>query len=401
MEKNKDKFRVIFAGGGTGGHLYPAIAMYESLKEACGDVEVLFVGAKGGIESRLLPGLGLPFVLLPGRGLRGASLAAKLRAPFVYISGLAQGIKTIAAFSPDVVVGTGGYASVSIVVASIICRKPRVLQEQNSVAGLVNRRLARFADLVLLSYEESKTHLSGRAPVAVIGNPLRRTPPKDRDAGARFFGLDPKRPTVLIVGGSRGAHSLNVAASAAASQLLEDNEYQFIFLCGENDRQVLNERFESYPGRVIVRPYLDEMHHAYSVADLAVARAGASSVFELAAFAVPSIFVPYPYAADDHQRLNVEPLLRVGGAEVIADADLNGDDLAGRIVSLVGDPERRRSMSEKMRDWVKPDAGERAAVRIVEMVKKKRGKPIEDRGGSPAKGLEPPSGVIAYGRRSV
>lgn len=364
------KLRVMFAGGGTGGHLYPAIAMYESLKETCPDLDVLFVGARSGLESRLLSSLGLPLVLLPGRGVRGASLGRKLRLPFELVSGVFQGIHTILTFRPDVVVGTGGYASVAIVVASVLCQKPRVLQEQNSVPGLANRRLSRFANMILLSYEESKGFLTTDTPAEVIGNPLRKTPEKDRATGARFLGLDPNRPTALIVGGSRGAHSLNVAGSAAAEILIKESELQFIFLTGEGDFDTVADSFSECRDRVAVTAYLEEIHHAYSACDVAVARAGASSVFELAAFGVPTIFVPYPHAADDHQRLNVEPLRQAGGAVVIVDSDLSGERLAGEIKALIDAPDRRDDMERILADWVKMDAAERAAELILEVVKK-------------------------------
>jgi UDP-N-acetylglucosamine--N-acetylmuramyl-(pentapeptide) pyrophosphoryl-undecaprenol N-acetylglucosamine transferase len=368
------EIRVIFAGGGTGGHVYPALAMYESLVESLGPdcVNALFVGVKGGLEKRLLSESrwNVTLQLLPGRGLRGASLANKLLVPFDVARGATMGVRKIRDFRPDVVVGTGGYASVSMVVASILTATPRVLQEQNSVPGLVNRRLARFADLVLLSYEESTQRIAGGVETVVIGNPLRRTPAADRTAGAKFFGLDPERPTVLVIGGSRGAHSLNVAAIAATKSLLDETDTQFVVLTGERDFSEVASALGRGDRRLVVRPYVDEIHHAYSVADVALARAGASSVFELATFGVPTIFVPYPYAADDHQRLNVEPLRNLGAAVVIEDAELDGDRLSIEIRALLGDDSRRAKMSSAMKGWVREDAADEAAGRIIGLVKK-------------------------------
>jgi UDP-N-acetylglucosamine--N-acetylmuramyl-(pentapeptide) pyrophosphoryl-undecaprenol N-acetylglucosamine transferase len=376
--------RVIFAGGGTGGHVYPALAMYEGLRAECGEngVAALFVGAKGGLDKTLLSNRGVDYRLLPGRGLRGASLGGKLRAPLDVIAGVTRSLAIIREFRPDVVVGTGGYASVSMVLAAIVSGTPRILQEQNSVPGLVNRRLARFADLVLLSFEDSGSVLPAVTKTAVIGNPLRRTPDGDRTAGAAFLGLDPARPTVLVIGGSRGAHSLNEAAAAAAAELLGDSDTQFVLLTGENDYETVRRRVgEAWPGRVAVRAYLEEVHHAYRAADVAVARAGASSVFELAASGLPAIFVPYPYAADDHQRLNAEPLVRAGAAEIIPDPKLNGAVLAASLRRLLGDPVRRQAMGEAMLTWAGGDSARLAAGKILSLLEGKHARPEKSGGG--------------------
>ena len=385
MDVERANIKVIFAGGGTGGHLYPAVAMYEALSERLGKngVAAIFVGARGGLESRLLADSGVVLKLLPGRGVRGASLANKLKVPFDLVRGVATGIRTIRAFRPDVVVGTGGYASVSMVIAAILTGTPRVLQEQNSVPGLVNRRLARFADLVLLAFTESRSAIPGGADAAVIGNPLRRLPLPDRVAGARYFGLDPVRHTVLVFGGSRGAHSLNVAAVDAARNLAGEGGVQFVLLTGEGDHELVKEALEDANG-VAVRAYLEEVHHAYALADVAVARAGASSVFELALFAVPSILVPYPYAADDHQRLNADSVQKAGGAVVVEDEALTGQRLKDEIETLLNDDQRRAEMKAALARWAKADAALEAADRIVELVKK-NDEPDVERMASPAR----------------
>lgn len=375
MTSKGTNIRVIFAGGGTGGHVYPALAIREGLIDRLGSgcVESLFVGVRGGLESTLLSGQGVDLRMLPGRGVRGASLSNKLMVPFDLARGVTTGIRIIRNFQPDVVIGTGGYASVSMVVAAILTGTPRILQEQNSVPGLANRRLARFADLILLSYEESQSAIPAGLNASVIGNPLRRMPASDRETGARFFGLDPRRPTVLVIGGSRGARSLNVAAVDAARMLINESKVQFILLTGSRDYEAAVESIETSgiaADRVAVKAYTDDMHHAYAAVDVAVARAGASSVFELAAYGVPTIFVPYPYAADDHQRLNAEPLRSCGGAVVVADDELDGERLAGELRSLLGDESRRVRMSQAMDSWKKVGAASAAAGHVVGLVKK-------------------------------
>jgi UDP-N-acetylglucosamine--N-acetylmuramyl-(pentapeptide) pyrophosphoryl-undecaprenol N-acetylglucosamine transferase len=362
-----DTLRIMVAGGGTGGHVYPGIAIVEAIAATAG-VEALFVGAQGGVEQGIFERAALAHSLLPGYGLRRASLSRKLAAPFNIVAGVARASKLVRAFRPDVVLGTGGFASATVVMASVLARVPRVLQEQNSVPGLVNRRLARYADLVLLGYEESRAWLPASVATRVVGNPVRILPRTTRAEAARFFGLDASRPVVLVIGGSRGAHSLNMAGADASRA--RSNDVQFVLLTGRADRKEAEQRAGDAPG-VRVLEYLDEVQYAYSLADIAVARSGASSCFELALFGVPTIFVPYPYAADQHQQSNAAPLEKAGAALVIRDADLTGARLAQALTDLLGDETRRHAMSKAMRGWSKPDAAAKAAEAILEIAKKK------------------------------
>ena len=363
------RLRVIFAGGGTGGHVYPAIAMMQALEQTVG-VDSIFVGVRGGMEERILAGRAERLELLSGRGLRGASLATRLMAPARLVSAVVAGLRLLREFRPDVVVGTGGYASAAMVIAAVIARVPRILQEQNSVPGLVNRRLAPFAQRVLASFESSKPYLRAAREVLVTGNPLRALPEVSRADAAARLGILPDRPTVLVIGGSRGAHSLNLAGADAAAEMVPAREIQFLMLTGSGDADTIGSRFETLPG-VRVLPYLEEVELAYAVSDIAVARSGASSVFELAAAGVPTEFVPYPWAADDHQRLNAAELVALDACIVIDDAGFDGRRLADALGMLLDNPARRTAMSEAMRKWAPQDAAGCAAAAIVESVKKK------------------------------
>jgi UDP-N-acetylglucosamine--N-acetylmuramyl-(pentapeptide) pyrophosphoryl-undecaprenol N-acetylglucosamine transferase len=360
--------RVMIAGGGTGGHVYPGIAIYNALKRAAGDVQVLFVGAKAGVEARIFEDLDLPHVLLAGRGVRGTGALAKLVSPFLLLGGIVRGVKIVMKFHPDVVIGTGGYASVAVVAASVLTRQRRVLQEQNSVPGMANRVLSRFAHLVLLSFAESRRFFGRRVPCAVVGNPLRIRPDSDRAAALQFFELEPDLPTVFFFGGSRGAHAINQAACSAIARILNKRRVQFVILTGQSDYEETRDALAAHSSFVRVLPFLEEIQHAYSVADIAVARAGASSVFELAAFGVPTVFVPYPYAADDHQMKNVAGLAGLGAALVLENHRVNGEALEAIITSLLEDDSKRRQMAEKMRGWSIADADDLCAQKIVELV---------------------------------
>jgi UDP-N-acetylglucosamine--N-acetylmuramyl-(pentapeptide) pyrophosphoryl-undecaprenol N-acetylglucosamine transferase len=223
---------------------------------------------------------------------------------------------------------------------------------------------------MLLGYEESRRWLPATVHTRVVGNPIRRLPRASREEAAAFFGLDASRPVVLVVGGSRGAHSLNMAGADAAATLARSSDVQFVILTGRADGLEAEQRAGD-SSSVRSLEYLDVVHFAYSLAAVAVARSGASSVFELALFGVPAIFVPYPYAADAHQAGNAEPLARAGAAVVLRDADLTGETLATSVSALLADANRRRAMSHAMRAWSRPDAAADCARAILEVAKKK------------------------------
>ncbi len=373
-----ETLRIVVAGGGTGGHVYPGIAIVEQLQARL-QTEALFVGVRGGAEEKILERAGRRFELLPGYGLRRATLTRKLGSPFMLAFGVARATRVLREFRPDVVLGTGGFASAAVVLASLTTRIPRVLQEQNSVPGLVNRKLARFADLVLLGYEESKAWLPAGTRTLAVGNPLRHLPAVSRTEAAAFFGLTSSLPTVLVVGGSRGAHTLNIAGADCAARMAASHGVQFVILCGAADRGEVERRTAAVSERVRVREYLDEMQFAYALADVAIARSGSSSVFELALFGVPSVFVPYPYAADDHQAGNAAPLAKAGAATIVRDADATGERLAGELQPLLASSERRAQMAAAMRAWSKPDAADRAADAILSVAKKKEQTRVRER----------------------
>lgn len=370
---------MLFAGGGTGGHVYPGIAIYESLAEQVGGVDAMFLGTRGGMEEQILQARGLPHALIAGRGLRGASIATKLAAPIALARSVRDARGVIKSFEPDAVIGMGGFASAAAVIAAVIGRVKVVLQEQNSVPGLVNRRLARFADLVLLSYEESRRHIPRRVATAVIGNPLRAMPRVGREEAAEYFGLDAAMPTVLVIGGSRGARTLNMACAGAAAILAARRGVQMVLLTGEHDYEAVRKPLGDIADQVKVMPYLEDVHMAYAIADVAVARAGASSVFELAAWGIPTLFVPYPYAADDHQARNVAPLVEQRAALVMADREVDAKRISEIIASLLEDEDGRRRMKVALEAWARPDAARAAASLISDVLKKNAAETRPDR----------------------
>ena len=310
---------IIFAGGGTGGHLYPALAVAAELRRRRGDARILFVGTRRGIESRVVPGEGFDIRYISSRGVRGRrGLGAAVTALTLAV-GVLQALHLVAGFSPDLVFGSGGYASAAVVIAASALHRRIVLQEQNAVPGLTNRKLASRAGRIYLGFDAARRWLPGHPGLVVTGNPLRRELFSVGGDPRATFGFD-DRPVLLVFGGSQGARTLNDAASAFLSRA---TDVQGIVQTGTRDLERTRTRLADAGDRVRVIPFIEKMHLAYRAADLVLARAGALSISEIAAVGLPAILVPYPYAADDHQRWNARTLVDAGGAVSIDDDELD------------------------------------------------------------------------------
>jgi UDP-N-acetylglucosamine--N-acetylmuramyl-(pentapeptide) pyrophosphoryl-undecaprenol N-acetylglucosamine transferase len=352
--------RVVITGGGTGGHLFPALAVHAALTRRRPEATVLFVGALEGVEATILPRLGLSFRGLrvhqvKGRGGRGQA-AALLGLP----SALRQAVRLLREFGAQVVLGVGGYASFPTVLAARVLRIPAVIHEQNAFPGLANRWLGRFASAVAVSFEAAAGFFPpGR--VTVTGNPVRpEIRPGDLGEARRRFALLPGRFTVLIFGGSQGAHRINLGTQEALSRLERVKEQiQFLHGTGERDVSDVRRAYEQGGFRARVEAFLQDMATAYAAADFVIARAGASTIFELAAMGKPALLVPYPHAANDHQRLNAEAMVRAGAAWTLPDQFCDGQRVAASIQSALEKPGVLTQMGEKARTLARPDAADR------------------------------------------
>ena len=352
--------RVVFAGGGTGGHLYPALAVAEELSSRNGVFEALFVGTSRGIESRVVPGAGYRLELISSRGARGKGAAGKVVTGAMLTAGIMQSIRIIRRFRPDLVFGSGGYASVAAVSAAWLTRNTVVLQEQNSIPGLANRTLAPMAKRLYLGFERARKYFRKSAPVLVTGNPLRGSIKPGPDRSARSdFGLTGDGHVLLVFGGSQGAMTLS---RAAAGYLLGRTDVQAIVQTGENGYEEIRDRLAGAAGRVFVSPYIEDIGRAYAAADVALARAGALSVSELAAAGLPSVLVPYPHCADDHQMHNASVFVDAGGAVMIEDSRLDASSLAAELDPVIDDP----GLLRRMREALFPFQGKRAAAVIAD-----------------------------------
>jgi UDP-N-acetylglucosamine--N-acetylmuramyl-(pentapeptide) pyrophosphoryl-undecaprenol N-acetylglucosamine transferase len=362
---------VLFSGGGTGGHLYPALALAEALVELRPDVHPIFVGATRGIEARVLPERGVEHLLLPVRGFaRGVPLWRNLGVLPALVSSLARLRAWVRTRRPEAVVVTGGYAGAPAGLVAAISGLPLTLQEQNAVPGATTKLLARWAARIHVAYPEVAAHLpeAARARVRVSGNPIR--PPVERDpAEARAaLGLDPALPTVLVVGGSQGSVALNEAVLAALGEVEGDPGYQLLWSTGPANHAKVRAALDAMPLSVDVHAmaYIDDMPSALAAADVAVSRAGAMATSELLAWGVPAILVPLPTSAAGHQEKNARALAEAGCAVHAPQAELDGPRLARELHDLLGDGPRRARMRDAARERAFPEAARDIAADIAE-----------------------------------
>ena len=356
----------MIAGGGTGGHVYPGIAIAEELQRLHPDAQVIFVGGRRGVEAVAVPESGFRIRFVTVRGLPRRAWWRWPAAVFSNAIGFLQAIWVVATERPDVVVGTGGYVSGPVAFAAYVMGRPLLLQEQNSIPGLANRWLARVAREVHLSFTEARGYFARKDNLKVTGNPVRAfILGGDRTTGMHEFGLTEGKPTVFIFGGSRGAHRINEAALDAMRRLKGRVDVQFILQTGRDDYDWAKQIAESEQLPTRILPYLRQIHLAYAVADLVVCRSGAMTLAEIAACGTPAILVPYPYAAHNHQEVNALNLVERGAAAMVLDRELNGERLAREIAHLLADRQTLRRMSANARTFARLDAAERL-VRSIE-----------------------------------
>jgi UDP-N-acetylglucosamine--N-acetylmuramyl-(pentapeptide) pyrophosphoryl-undecaprenol N-acetylglucosamine transferase len=361
---------VVIAGGGTGGHLYPGIALARELQRRDATTTVSFAGTAAGLEARVVPREGLPLDLLRVAGLKGKSLLSRARGLLLLPLAAVDAWRVISSRRPEVVVGVGGFASGPVVAIAWLRRRPTVLLEQNAMPGLTNRLLARLVDAAAVNFPDALRFFPRTGFVA--GNPVRPEffVPPDQEANGQVGDRSPRAARVLIFGGSQGAHAINVALVAAAPGLAAAGvPLAITHQTGERDVALVRDAYERAGLSARVEAFIYEIHREMTVADVVIARSGATTLSELAAAGRPAILVPLGTATDDHQRKNADAVRRAGGAEVIDERELSGDRLAEVLLALVADGERRRAMSRAVRTLARPDAAERIADRVYALAR--------------------------------
>ncbi|MDT8901686.1 undecaprenyldiphospho-muramoylpentapeptide beta-N-acetylglucosaminyltransferase [Anaeroselena agilis] len=366
--------RVIISGGGTGGHIYPALTIARAINEI-EPSDILFVGTKQGLEADIVPKEGFPFATVDAGGIERRLTLGNLRALLKTFAGLLESFAVVRRFRPDVVIGTGGYVCGPVLLAASLLGIPAVIQEQNVIPGVTNRILARFVGRIAVGYAEAANNFgANRDKVVVTGNPVRpEILTATRESGLRDLGLSPGKLTVLVAGGSRGARSINTAMADVHARFAGREGIQILHATGSAEYNnivgLLAERGidVTKTGNISIVPYLYNMPQALAAADLAVFRAGAIGLAELTARGIPAILVPYPHAAENHQEFNARVLESRGAAVVIRDAALSGPRLADAIDALLGDRARLTAMAKASGELGRPEAAAAIARLAIDL----------------------------------
>ncbi len=364
--------KIILSGGGTGGHIYPAVAVAEALKRRFGEeVELLFVGAEGKMEMEKVPGLGYRIEGLPIAGLQRRLDWHNLLVPFKVLKSIRMAKRVIRDFGADVVVGFGGYASAPVLWAAQRMGVPTVIQEQNSYAGVTNKILSRRAKRICTAYEGMERFFPADR-IVLTGNPLRGRFSKegaDRTEALKYYGLTAGLPTILVVGGSLGTRSLNEMMKQWILDTGGRAPVQVIWQTGKYYEREMQAFVTEHPAEHVWQgAFIDRMDYAYAAADLVVSRSGAGTVSELCLVAKPVIFVPSPNVAEDHQTKNARALESKGAAIVVPDAACRTEAMP-RALELLGEPERLAAMSRNLELLAKPHAAEDIVNEIVKVMK--------------------------------
>lgn len=352
--------RLIVSGGGTGGHIFPAIAIADAFKRRHPDAEILFVGAKGKMEMERVPKAGYPIEGLWISGFKRELSLDNLSFPFKLISSLCKAKKILKKFKPDMVVGVGGFASGPIMRKATKLHIPVVIQEQNSFPGVTNKIVAPKAARICVAYENMEKWFP-KDKIVLTGNPLRNnvvSTEGKHDEGARFFGLDPQKPIILLVGGSQGALGINKGISAKLA-MFKDVDYQMIWQTGKFYVEQAQKEVDEFGLSDRVKPvvFIDRMDLAYASADVVISRAGAMSISELSLVGKAVVFVPLPTAAEDHQTKNAMSLVEKDAAMIVKN-DETSEKLIPTVFELLNDKEKICKMQENIAKFARPNAAE-------------------------------------------
>jgi UDP-N-acetylglucosamine--N-acetylmuramyl-(pentapeptide) pyrophosphoryl-undecaprenol N-acetylglucosamine transferase len=360
--------RVMIAAGGTGGHIYPGIAVANEILRRHPGSEIRFVGTARGLESKLVPKAGFELSFIESAGLKNVGLAARIRGLMILPRSLRKARRMLKEFRPDVVIGAGGYVSGPVLLTAALMRLPTLVMDSNALPGWTNRRLARFVDKAAVSFDEALAYFPRQG--VVTGNPVRR----------EFFEIpdrnrDPEQFSVLVFGGSQGARAINEGMIAALPHLEGlQSMLRITHQTGEADFEKVRDAYRNagWGEQVSVTKYIDDMVSVFASVDLVVCRAGATTTAELIAAGKAALMIPFPLAADDHQRKNAEALESGAAAKMILQKDLTGERLAREIESLVREPERITAMEKASRKLARGNAAAAVVDLIDELVEKRR-----------------------------
>lgn len=366
--------KILLSGGGTGGHVYPALALMRRIQELNPTAEFLYVGTEKGLENRIVKEYGIPFASVEIKGFKRSLSLDTVKTIRMFISSINQAKKIIKNFQPDIVIGTGGYVCAPIVYAASKLGVPSIIHEQNSVAGITNKFLARYVTKIAICFEEVRNDFAKYSEkVCFTGNPrAQEVSNVQKKAALEEYNLDSKKPTVLIFGGSRGAKRIN-DAFVEALPLLANKNYQVLMATGDIHFEAIqsqltkikNEKFN-----VSVVSYIPNMPEVFSTVSLVVSRSGATTLAELTALGLPSVLIPSPYVTNDHQTKNAESLVNKNAAKLINESELTGEKLVQTLDELMLNSNTRQEMAKNAKKMGMPDASDRIIEVINKIVKK-------------------------------
>ena len=352
--------RLLIAGGGTGGHLFPAMAIAAAIRAEDPRASILFVGTRHGIEAKIIPGTDFDIRYITTRGMRQTGLINNIHGVLELPVGMIQSVSLIREFKPGFVLGVGGYASGPTLAAAVLMRIPNAIQEQNSVMGTTNRILSRFVDKIFVSWEQTYPPTKPEKTV-FTGNPIRSDLLETSRSEENHDSFN-----ILVFGGSRGARSLNLAIAGNLDLLAPLAErVSILHQTGEGAVEEVRRAYEDAGIKADVREFIHDMGPAYHWADMVVCRSGASTLAELTAIGKPAIVVPYPYAIGDHQELNARVLESGGAVKMIRDQDLSNGSLVKEIRTMADNPDILRAMADKSRKFGRPEAARTIALEIL------------------------------------
>lgn len=369
--------RIIVAGGGTGGHIYPAITLINTIKNLVSSCEILYVGTREGLEADLIPKEGLPFSTIEVRGFARSLSLQNLVTIVKTFGSVWESRKIIREFRPNLVIGTGGYVCGPVLLAASLMGIPTMIQEQNVIPGITNKILAKFVDKIAVGYADADKYFKNSEKVVFTGNPIRaEVMTATREQGLRELGLDPCKRTILISGGSRGARSINHAMLHVHQYFAKNQDIQLLHVTGKNEYNGIVGNLMQMgidigtTGNISIKPYLYDMPKALAVADLAIFRAGAIGLAEITALGIPAILIPYPHAAENHQEFNARVMERQGAAVVIRDCELDGTKLLESIIELIYDTGKLTMMANASKQLGRPEAAETIAHMAIKLAKR-------------------------------
>ncbi|WP_226644082.1 undecaprenyldiphospho-muramoylpentapeptide beta-N-acetylglucosaminyltransferase [Mesobacillus subterraneus] len=363
--------KIAVSGGGTGGHIYPALALIREIQKRDENVEFLYIGTEKGLESKLVPRENIPFKSIHITGFKRKISFENVKTVLRFLKGVRDSKKMLKEFKPDVVIGTGGYVCGPVVYAAAKMGIPTIVHEQNSVPGLTNKFLSRYVDKIAICFEEARQFFPEQK-VVLTGNPrASEVLGQDGVKGRLSAGLKLKIPTVLVFGGSRGARPINEAVVKSLAEL-SGKPYQVLYVTGDVHFEDVRKEVElvGNPDNVIIKPFIHNMPEVLSGVDLTVARAGATTLAELTSLGIPSILIPSPYVTDNHQEKNARALSENGAAKLLLEKDLTGPKLVESIDQILGRDEKLAEMKKAAKKLGIPDAAQRLYRLMEELANK-------------------------------